>query len=50
MNKIKIALQKSGRLYEASIKYLKDCGMNITFCYKDKLRALAINFPMELFF
>lgn len=50
MNKIKIALQKSGRLCEESIKYLKDCGINITFCYKDKLRALAINFPMELFF
>lgn len=50
MNKIKIALQKSGRLYEESIKFLKDCGINITFCYKDKLRALARNFPMEVFF
>lgn len=50
MNKIKIALQKSGRLYEESIKFLKDCGINITFCYKDKLRALAINFPLEIFF
>lgn len=50
MNKIKIALQKSGRLSEESIKFLKDCGINITFCYKDKLRALARNFPMEFFF
>lgn len=50
MNKIKIALQKSGRLYVESIKFLKDCGINISFCYKDKLRALARNFPMEFFF
>jgi len=50
MNKLKIALQKSGRLHEESIKFLKNCGIKINFYYKDRLRAEAINFPMDVFF
>ena len=29
MNKIKIAIQKSGRLNDDSLKLLKDCGISI---------------------
>lgn len=50
MKKLKIALQKSGRLHEESIKFLKDCGININLYYSDKLRVEAINFPMDVFF
>jgi ATP phosphoribosyltransferase len=47
--KLKIAIQKSGRLYEDSVKLLKDCGIEL----KDnanKLRTESDNFPMEVFF
>ncbi len=46
---IKIALQKSGRLYEDSLRLLKDCGISIDNG-KDQLRAEAYNFPIEVFF
>ena len=46
---IKIALQKSGRLYEDSLRLLKDCGISIDNG-KDQLRAEAHNFPIEVFF
>ena len=29
MNKLKIAIQKSGRLYEDSVRLLKDCGIDL---------------------
>ncbi len=47
--KLKIAIQKSGRLYDDSLKLLKDCGID----FKDginKLKTEADNFPMEVFF
>lgn len=50
MTKIKIALQKSGRLHVESIKTLNDCGIYLNLCYKDKLRVLAKNYPIEIFF
>lgn len=50
MNKIKIALQKSGRLHVESLKLMNDCGININVCYKDKLRVLTNNYPVEIFF
>lgn len=50
MSKIKIALQKSGRLHVESIKLINDCGINLDVCYKDKLRVLARNYPIEIFF
>lgn len=49
MNKIKIAIQKSGRLNEDSLKLLKDCGISIDNG-KDQLKASASNFPMEVLY
>ncbi|NNC62980.1 MAG: ATP phosphoribosyltransferase [Eudoraea sp.] len=47
--KLKIAIQKSGRLNEDSLKILKDCGISIDNG-KDQLKASARNFPMEVFY
>ncbi len=49
MNKIRIAIQKSGRLNEDSVKILKDCGISIENG-KDQLKAETRNFPMEVMF
>jgi len=49
MEKLKIAIQKSGRLNQDSIKILKDCGISIDNG-KDQLKASARNFPMEIFY
>ncbi|MEX0289512.1 MAG: ATP phosphoribosyltransferase [Flavobacteriaceae bacterium] len=49
MTKIKIAIQKSGRLNDDSLRILKDCGISIDNG-KDQLRAMARNFPMEVFY
>ncbi len=49
MKKIKIAIQKSGRLMEDSLRILKDCGIAVDNG-KDQLRALASNFPLEVFY
>ena len=49
MKKIRIAIQKSGRLNEDSVKILKDCGISIDNG-KDQLKADARNFPMEVMF
>jgi len=46
--KIRIAIQKSGRLYDDSIKILKECGIDINTGI-NKLKAEASNFPMEVF-
>jgi ATP phosphoribosyltransferase len=47
--KLRIAVQKSGRLYEDSIRLLKECG--ITFSNgMNKLKVEAQNFPLEIFF
>ena len=46
---IRLALQKSGRLNQDSLKLLKDCGISIDN-RKDQLKASAHNFPMEVFF
>ncbi|MEO6962498.1 MAG: ATP phosphoribosyltransferase [Puia sp.] len=47
--KLKIAVQKSGRLYEDSLKLLKDCGIDLKNGI-NKLKTEAENFPMEIFF
>jgi ATP phosphoribosyltransferase len=47
--KLKIALQKSGRLSEDSIKLLKNCGISFGNGVA-KLKAEARNFPLEIFF
>ena len=49
MNKLRIAVQKSGRLNEDSLKILKDCGISIDNG-KDQLKAAARNFPLEIFY
>lgn len=47
---IKIAIQKSGRLYEGSIEIIKECGISISRNRKEKLKATATNFPAEILF
>ena len=49
MGNIKIAIQKSGRLNEDSLKILKDCGISIDNG-RDQLKAKARNFPLEVFY
>ena len=49
MNKLKIAVQKSGRLHDSSIKLLKDCGITLDNG-KDQLKVPAGNFPLEILF
>ena len=49
MSKLKIAVQKSGRLNEDSMRLLKDIGVSIDNG-KDQLKASANNFPIEVFY
>ncbi|WP_027075936.1 ATP phosphoribosyltransferase [Maribacter antarcticus] len=49
MTRIRIAIQKSGRLNEDSLQILKDCGISIDNG-KDQLKASSRNFPMEVFY
>ncbi len=49
MTKIRIAIQKSGRLNQDSLQILKDCGISIDNG-KDQLKASSRNFPMEVFY
>ena len=46
---LKIAIQKSGRLFEDSIGLLKECGIDFNNGNK-QLKAVAYNFPLEVFF
>ncbi|HMR90116.1 MAG TPA: ATP phosphoribosyltransferase [Saprospiraceae bacterium] len=46
---LKIAVQKSGRMYEDSIKLLKDCGLYVDNGM-DQLKAEVRNFPAEVYF
>jgi ATP phosphoribosyltransferase len=46
---LKIAIQKSGRLYEDSIKLLTDCGIAVRNG-KNELKSVADNFPLEVYF
>jgi ATP phosphoribosyltransferase len=49
MSKLKIAIQKSGRLNQDSLQLLKDCGISIDNG-KDQLKAAARNFPLEVLY
>ncbi|MCK0124090.1 ATP phosphoribosyltransferase [Gelidibacter sp. F2691] len=49
MSKLKIAVQKSGRLHDDSMKLLSDVGISIDNG-KDQLKASAKNFPLEVFY
>ncbi|RYZ23782.1 MAG: ATP phosphoribosyltransferase [Chitinophagaceae bacterium] len=49
MMNLRIAIQKSGRLSEDSIKLLNDCGIAVKSSGA-KLRSVAENFPVEVYF
>lgn len=46
---LKLAIQKSGRLHEDSMKLLKECGIAISNG-ANKLKTEASNFPLHVFF
>jgi ATP phosphoribosyltransferase len=49
MSRIRIAIQKSGRLHDESLKILKDCGISIDNG-KDQFKASARNFPLDVLY
>ena len=49
MNILKIAIQKSGRLYDESLQLLKDAGISV-YNGNDQLKVTASNFPLEVYF
>ncbi len=49
MSKLKIAIQKSGRLHDESLKLLKDCGITINNG-KDQLKVEVPDFPLEILY
>ena len=49
MSKLKIAIQKKGRLSESSHKLLEECGIKFSNG-TDVLRTNAVNFPVEILF
>src|SRR5882757_10435611 len=49
IQKLRIAIQRSGRLYEESVKLLNECGIDLRNV-KDRLRTESDSFPLEVFF
>jgi ATP phosphoribosyltransferase len=49
MSKLKLAIQKNGRLSEKSLKLLEECGIKISNGTR-KLKAVSTNFPLEILF
>ena len=49
MKKLKIAIQKSGRLNEESLKLLKSCGIKVDNG-RDQLKVAVPNFPLEILY
>jgi ATP phosphoribosyltransferase len=49
MKRLRIAIQKSGRLNEDSLQLLKECGVKIN-SGTDALRASASGFPLDIYF
>ncbi len=49
MDKLKLAVQKSGRLSEKSLQLLKECGIKLSNEDR-KLRTVASNFPLEILY
>ena len=47
--RLKIAIQKSGRLLDNSLKLLKECGISITNG-KNQLKVSADNFPLDIYY
>jgi ATP phosphoribosyltransferase len=48
-SKLRLAIQKSGRLHDDSMRLLKECGIDISNGV-NKLKADATNFPIKVFF
>lgn len=48
-SKLKIAIQKSGRLHDDSVRLLKDCGIEIKNG-ANKLKTESDSFPLEIYF
>ena len=49
MKRLKIAIQKSGRLNEDSLKILKDSGISVSNGL-NQLKSTVSNFPIEILF
>lgn len=49
MTTLRIAVQKSGRLFDDSVGLLRECGIDLRNV-KDRLRTESDNFPLEVFF
>lgn len=49
MNKLKIAVQKNGRLSEKSLQLLNECGIKLSNGDR-KLKTVSSNFPIEILF
>ncbi|RZK08268.1 MAG: ATP phosphoribosyltransferase [Flavobacterium sp.] len=49
MSKLKIAIQKNGRLSEKSLELLKECGIKLSNGER-KLKTVSSNFPIEILF
>lgn len=49
MSNLKIAIQKSGRLNQDSLKLLKNCGISINNG-RDQLKVTANNFPLDILY
>ncbi len=49
MQKLRVAVQKSGRLHDDSLKLLKDAGISVDNG-KEQLKATSVNFPLEIFY
>lgn len=49
MEKLRVAVQKSGRLHDDSLKLLKDAGISVDNG-KEQLKAVSGNFPLEIFY
>ena len=45
-----LAVQKSGRLSEKTMDLLRECGIDFQNGGKEKLKAVATNFPLEILF
>ena len=49
MSRLRIAVQKSGRLHDDSVALLRECGIDLRNV-KDRLRTESDDFPLEVFF
>lgn len=49
MARLRIAVQKSGRLHDDSVALLRECGIDLRNV-KDRLRTESDDFPLEVFF